>query len=84
MPDHLHALLAFPTAEAMSGVVGDWKRFHANTHHVAWQDGYFDHRIRGEKEFELKANYIRQNPVVKGLCARAEDWPWVWEPAVER
>ena len=63
----------------MSRVVGDWKKYQALNHHVRWQDGYFDHRIRDNREFELKANYVRQNPVVKGLCARPEDWPWVFD-----
>src|SRR6476620_3195816 len=44
MPDHCHALLAFPREEAMSRVVGDWKRFHTQRLAVKWQEGYFDHR----------------------------------------
>jgi len=79
MPDHLHALIAFPQAEAMSTVVHDWKSWHKRTRDVEWQDGYFDHRIRNDVQFELKANYLRQNPVVKNLCARASDWPWFCE-----
>lgn len=62
MPDHFHALLAFPAAEAMSRVVGDWKRYHTAKHRVAWQEGYFDHRLRSEDEFQLKADYIREIP----------------------
>jgi len=77
MADHLHALLAFPPPSAMSRTVGDWKKYHTLKHRVAWQDGYFDHRIRDAKEFEEKATYVRHNPVVKGLCARPEDWPWI-------
>jgi hypothetical protein len=80
MPDHFHALVAFPRQEAMSAVLHDWKSWHARTQSIEWQDGYFDHRIRDNQEFELKADYIRRNPVVKGLCVRAEDWPWVCEP----
>ena len=56
MPDHLHALIAFPREEAMSRVMHDWKSWHKRTHGIEWQDGYFDHRIRSEKEFELKAH----------------------------
>ena len=78
MPDHWHALISFPRTEAMGGVIGDFKRFQEHSHGVAWQEGYFDHRIRNDDEFALKADYIRQNPVVKGLCGRAEEWPWVW------
>jgi putative transposase len=78
MPDHWHALISFPHEERMSSVIGDWKRFQQKQCGVAWQEGYFDYRIRSDREFELKANYIRQNPVAKGLCAGAEDWSWLW------
>ncbi len=80
MPDHVHALIAFPRVAAMSAVVHDWKSWHKRTHDVEWQDGCFDHRIRDDHQFELKAHYLRQNPVVKNLCANAEDWPWFCEP----
>ena len=83
MPDHLHMLAMFPREEGMSRVVHDWKRWQTRQHAVNWQDGYFDHRIRGDREFGLKVHYVRQNPVVKELCARAEDWPWFCEPAHE-
>jgi hypothetical protein len=77
MPDHWHALLYFPAYESMSAVVGDWKRFHCLRHRVVWQENYFDHRLRRTESIEEKAAYIRNNPVVKGLCERPEDWPWV-------
>ena len=60
MPDHVHALLAFPHAEAMSRMIGEWKHFHARYTHVAWQEGYFDHRIRQRGELEEKLAYIRK------------------------
>ena len=83
MPSHLHMLVMFSGDEGMSRVVHDWKRWHTRQHAVSWQDGFFDHRIRGDREFVLKVQYVRQNPVVKGLCAKAEDWPWFCEPARE-
>ncbi len=79
MPDHLHALLAFPSQESMSMVIGDWKRFQNSRRDVVWQEGFFDHRLRDDElgqELENKANYIRNNPVAAGLCARPEDWRW--------
>jgi REP element-mobilizing transposase RayT len=78
MPDHLHALLAFPRHEAMSEIVRRFKRAAARCQGIAWQDGYFDHRIRTPAEMEKTADYIRRNPVVKGLCAQPEEWRWVW------
>jgi putative transposase len=77
MPDHIHALLSLPADRTMSRVVGDWKKWHARRSEVRWQNNYFDHRIRNEAEFQLKAAYIRNNPVAKGLYVRPEDWPWV-------
>jgi REP element-mobilizing transposase RayT len=83
MPDHLHALLSFARDQPMSDVIGAWKRFHARTNHVFWQEGYFDHRLRADErgtQLLAKMNYVRQNPVAAGLCAKAEAWPWVIDP----
>ncbi len=80
MPDHLHALLSFARHESMSQVIRDWKRFHRRTNQIVWQEGYFDHRLRNDERGEqlsAKINYIRQNPIVAGLCAKAEDWQWI-------
>lgn len=80
MPDHLHALFSFGRDQSMSSVIGDWKHFHARKHGIVWQEGYFDHRLRNDERGEqlsAKMNYIRQNPVVDGLCATASDWPWL-------
>lgn len=77
MPDHLHALLAFPPEARMSGVIRNWKRFHTRQNNVCWQEGFFDHRIRNEEEQTEKFHYILNNPVVKKFCKRPEDWPWV-------
>jgi REP element-mobilizing transposase RayT len=82
MPDHLHALVSFASDESMSSIIGDWKHFQTCRHGVIWQEGYFDHRLRDDERGEqlsAKLNYIRQNPVAAGLCARAEDWSWIIE-----
>lgn len=76
MPDHLHALVSFPAPEIMARCVGDWKRFTARKTGIVWQKNYFDHRIRDEANLQVKADYIRQNPVRAGLVGRPEDWPW--------
>ena len=83
MPDHLHALLSFARDQSMSRVIGDWKRFHARTNGVTWQEGYFDHRLRSDESGEqlsAKMNYMRRNPVAAGLCDKAKDWPWIIDP----
>jgi REP element-mobilizing transposase RayT len=82
MPDHWHALLSFGPPHPMSKTLGDWKGFHARRSGLLWQEGYFDHRLRNHlADLDAKHEYIRQNPVVKGLCARPEDWPWQWTAA---
>jgi REP element-mobilizing transposase RayT len=75
MPDHLHALVCFPPEELMTRVVADWKRYHARVHGIRWQPGYFDHRVRPGEQLALKHGYIVNNPVAKGLCVHADDWP---------
>ena len=83
MPDHVHAVLSFARDKAMSEIIRDWKRFHRRANHVVWQEGYFDHRLRPDErgtQLSAKLDYIRQNPVAAGLCARTEDWPWIIDP----
>ena len=87
MPDHLHAMLSFARDESMSEVMRDWKRYHARGNYVMWQEGYFDHRLRADErgmQLAAKMNYFRQNPVAAGLCAKAEDWPWIIYPFAQR
>ena len=78
MPDHLHALMAFPPDRPMSTVVGSWKRYVAREDGVSWQSNYFDHRIRHAHELRETWDYLRNNPVAKGLCANPDAWPWQW------
>jgi hypothetical protein len=83
MPEHLHALIRFPSEAGMSPAIRDWKRGAARFHGICWQDNFFDHRIRHAKEGLEKWHYIRRNPVVKGLCTREEDWSHWWAPPRE-
>lgn len=65
----------------MAKVIRDWKRFVAKTAGVAWQDGFFDHRIRSNESFREKALYIRNNPVRGGLVRDAAQWKYIWVPS---
>ena len=89
MPDHAHALLAFPAEPGVSEALRNWKRGTTRFQHVEWQDGYFDHRLRADQSRRETWDYIRRNSVVKGLCTTEDDWPWWWSgivpnPKVER
>ena len=80
MPDHLHAILAFPRDPGMATIIGNCKKFLAVKLGVKWQRDFFDRRLRNDEEVSEKTSYILQNPVRRGLCEREENWPWVWRP----
>jgi putative transposase len=81
MPDHLHAIIAFPAGPGIKATVRFWKRYLSRLHRVQWQRDFFDHRLRDHHQQVTKAEYILQNPVRWGLCERVEEWPWVYHPA---
>ena len=98
MPDHWHALFAprepwvlsrFMRAQ-MSYVAGKTTALLKN-HNTSWQDGYYDTRVKTAKQFRFVTYYIEQNPVVKGLVEKPDEWvassanrkelvtdPWPW------
>jgi REP element-mobilizing transposase RayT len=78
MPDHLHALIAFPYEQPMKKIVADWKRFLSTKLKVEWQRDFFDHRLRHEESLREKADYIRANPIRAGLVSCVEEWPYFW------
>ena len=80
MPDHLHAIFAFPREPGMETAIKNWKKYVAGRQGVYWQRDFFDHRLRDHRELDAKTSYILMNPVRKGLCERAEDWMWVYRP----
>jgi len=85
MPDHIHLFvrLAVETeltawVQALKSMLGKelLRLGHQKPH---WQEGFFDHLLRSGESYEEKWEYVRQNPVRKGLCARPEDWPYQGE-----
>ncbi len=87
MPDHLH-FFASPSSEAKSRATWHktWKSLSARrlADELAivpplWQPDTFDHILRSGESYGEKWNYVRENPVRKGLVTRTEDWPWQGE-----
>jgi REP-associated tyrosine transposase len=81
MPDHWHAL--FPLRDPwtlpkfihnMMSYVGGKTSALLTNHKTSWQDGYYDTRVKTAKQFEFVSRYIEQNPVVRGLVERPEEW----------
>ena len=80
MPDHLHAILAFPHDPGLTITIARWKHYIAAKQKIQWQRDFFDHRLRNEAELEEKSDYIKMNPVRRGLCQKPEDWPHTFRP----
>ena len=83
MPDHIHLLITPSSDNSLEICMqlikgGSSFRLKKELGFVGkvWQRGFTDHRIRDEGDFHSHVNYIHQNPVRRGLCERAEDYPF--------
>lgn len=87
MPDHVH-FFAMSAREAKPR--GDfhktWKAVTARRlarklylSPPIWQEDTFDHILRSAESYQQKWDYVRENPVRAGHCAKTEDWPWQGE-----
>jgi REP element-mobilizing transposase RayT len=88
MPDHLHFFCAEDGSQSvapLSRFVGSFKQWTAKriiaTGVAApiWQKQFFDRLLRSPRSYNDKWDYVRTNPVRKGLVAKAEDWPHAGE-----
>ena len=90
MPDHVHLLLTplrdeqgwpYPLPGILKLIKGISAR-NVNrllgTSGPMWQEESFEHTLRNDGSFQEKLEYIRQNPVRRGLVARPEDYRWLW------
>lgn len=83
MPDHVHFIIRLGETE-LPLVMKAFSNFSARringllgrSGSSFWQDGYYDHALRGEKSLRAYLIYMAENPVRAGLCAKAEDWPY--------
>ena len=81
MPDHLHVLFTPLTSleKAVQFIKGGFsfraKKELASNMEI-WQKGFSDHRIRDADDCRLHVIYVHENPVKKGLCEKAEDYPF--------
>ena len=77
MPDHLHLIARVPPRVGISSVVRSFKHDVSYKRPVAWQAGFFDHRIRSDDSYREKWSYLLFNPVRAGLVSQPKDWPYV-------
>jgi REP element-mobilizing transposase RayT len=98
MPDHWHALFALREPWTLPKFMHDVMSYVGGktiallqTYQTSWQDGYYDTRVKTAKQFSFVTYYIEQNPVVKRLVEKPEEWeassanrkdlgtdPWHW------
>ena len=96
MPDHVHLLLTplsdqtgwpFSLATILKSLKGASARS-ANklmgTEGPVWQEESFDHVLRSDESMTQKLEYIRQNPVRKGLASTPENYPQLWIEATRQ
>jgi REP element-mobilizing transposase RayT len=83
MPDHVHlfAALAEPDYD-FDAWVKYWKRLFTQRVKLAdfrWQTDHWDTRMRTDRQYAEKWEYVRENPVRHGLVAEPEMWPFAGE-----
>ncbi|MCK0715546.1 transposase [Chromohalobacter sarecensis] len=88
MPDHIHWLFTLGEEQSLSQVVKRFKGRSAqsiNRHLVrqgaVWEEGYHDHLIREEEDWQMVARYIVANPLRAGLVediGRYPHWDAIW------
>lgn len=81
MPDHVHTLITPLTSleksvQFMKGGFSYRAKRELNSNMEVWQKGFSDRRIRDADDYRLHAIYMRENPVRKRLCERAEEYPY--------
>ena len=70
MPNHVHLLAVFPTAEAMHQQFDSWLHFTAvqinrllQQKGKFWQQEPFDHLVRSPEQYDYLRKYIADNPI---------------------
>jgi putative transposase len=81
MDDHCHLLVSpIVTLERTMQFIKGGFSYRAKKElrfiHEIWQPSYYDRRVRDAEEFFAFREYIRQNPVKKGMVARAEEFEY--------
>ncbi len=75
MPNHVHLLLQVPSPESISRIMNVYKGTASASigRGPLWQSRF---HIRYVDNLSTAKSYIHNNPIVKGLCERPEDYPW--------
>ena len=90
MPEHVHLLLTplkdpdgddfclMDILKAIKGASARRVNQQLESSGPVWQEESFDHVVRNEESMSEKIEYIRQNPVRRGLVRMPEEYRWLW------
>ena len=85
MPDHIHAVVQLGSGQTLAKVIHSVKMFTARQINEqrgergsVWQEGYYDHGVRGDEALNGIIQYCYDNPVKTGLVKQAKDYPYWW------
>lgn len=78
MPEHVHLLVSEPRHGVLARAVQALKLSVSvrRRERPFWQARYYDFNVHSEEKRVEKLRYLHRNPVVRGLCARPEEWAW--------
>lgn len=78
MPEHVYLPVNEPRAASLDRVIQALKISVARrrSQRPFWQRRYYDFNVHSAEKTTEKLRYIHRNPVVRGLAAKPEDWPW--------
>jgi REP element-mobilizing transposase RayT len=83
MPDHAHALVEGLTAASdlrmfvKSVKESSGRAYFRRAGHSLWQEGYYEHVLRGEDDALGIARYIVANPVRAGIVDDPLEYPYL-------
>jgi putative transposase len=85
LPDHIHLLVGLPSGVSdYSNIIKEIKRSvtlsirkHLNQQGLAvWQDRFWEHTIRDQRDMQIHYDYIHYNPVKHGYVEMVDQWKW--------
>jgi len=81
MPEHVHLLLGETRVASLSIALQVLKqetsrKLKGKGAAQFWLRRYYDFNVWSEQKRAEKLHYMHRNPVVRGLVAKPEDWPW--------
>lgn len=85
MPDHVHFFCApRPEATPLESWIAFWKstasrRWPRPSDQPIWQRDFWDTQLRRGDSYGAKWEYVRANPVRRGLVDSSDEWPYAGE-----